>query len=129
MYRRSWCPRHSARSSTRRAVLVHIRHSTWGSPLLARIAPGRSVIFSADAAGALYACRWPLNIRELESALAAALAVTRDRMELQHLPTALRQSPAAPLDVSSLSTDDRAIRDALVAAIARHDGNLAAVAR
>jgi len=101
--------------------------------LLEWIAPGRHVTFSADAVSALYAYAWPLNIRELERALAAALAAPRDRIELMHLPAALRSRPAEEPRVASdevpLSVDDRAIRDGLVAAIARHGGNLAAVAR
>jgi transcriptional regulator with GAF, ATPase, and Fis domain len=98
--------------------------------LLDRIAPGREVAFSADAVAALYAYDWPLNIRELERALAAAVAVARDRIELQHLPAALQAQPAPEtVDESSLSTEDRTIRASLVAAIDRHGGNLAAVAR
>ena len=100
------------------------------STLLGRLAPDRSVAFSADAAGALYAYAWPLNIRELERALAAALAVTRERIDLEQLPAALRAPRGAtPIDPASLSADDRVIRDTLVAAIARHEGNLAAVSR
>ncbi len=100
------------------------------STLLGRAAPDRTVAFSADAVGALYAYRWPLNIRELERALAAALAVARDRIELHHLPASLRAPPATPaIDPGSLSPDVQSIRETLVAALARHDGILAAVAR
>ena len=101
--------------------------------LLDRIAPGRRVTFAADAVGALYACPWPLNIRELERALAAALAVARDRIELTHLPAALRSPPVEAagvgVDEATLSVEDRAIREGLIASVARHGGNLAAVAR
>ncbi len=98
--------------------------------LLDRAAPGRDVAFAADAVGALYAYGWPLNVRELERALAAAVAVARDRIELHHLPAALHAPAAvAAIDLSSLSDEDRAIRQSLVASVARHDGNLAAVAR
>jgi DNA-binding NtrC family response regulator len=100
--------------------------------LLHRLAPGRDVRFAADAVGALYAYSWPLNIRELERAIAAALAVARDRIELEHLPRALSKPPgteAAAVDVDALSPEDRALRESLVASIATHDGNLAAVAR
>ena len=89
----------------------------------------RDVTFAADAVAALYAYAWPLNIRELERALAAAAAVARDRIELAHLPPALRATPAAPPDPEELSPDDRALREQLVASIDRHAGNLAAVAR
>lgn len=91
------------------------------STLLAIVAPGRELAFAADAIAALYSYAWPLNIRELDRSLAAAAAVARDRIELAHLPPNVR-TPVAP------ETDD-GLRDVLVASIARHDGNLAAVAR
>ncbi len=122
--------------------------------LLGRLAPGREVRFSADAVAALYAYDWPLNIRELERALAAALAVAHDRIELRHLPPALRPPASASgidasqatitgpvvarlrsaavapgIDLAALSIADRAIHDQLVAALERHGWNLAAVAR
>jgi DNA-binding NtrC family response regulator len=103
--------------------------------LLERLAPGRDIAFAADAVAAIYAYRWPLNVRELERTLAAALAVARDRIELAHLPEAVRDpksaAGAAPakVDVESLSDEDRQLRDQLVDVIGRHDGNLAAVAR
>jgi transcriptional regulator of acetoin/glycerol metabolism len=95
--------------------------------LLDKLAPERDIAFSADAVIALYAHAWPLNIRELERALAAALAVARDRIELQHLPAALREPPAT--GPGELAGDDAALRERLAASIQRHDGNLAAVAR
>jgi DNA-binding NtrC family response regulator len=97
--------------------------------LLERLAAGPDIAFSADAAAALYAYDWPLNIRELERALAAALAVAKDRIELPHLPMALRQPAPADVDLSSLTAEDRVLREQLVAAIDRHSGNLAAVSR
>jgi len=100
--------------------------------LLDRHAPGRALALSADALAALYAHAWPLNIRELERALAAAVALARDRIELPHLPAGLSaRDPARTPEpaVDALSAADRALRDQLAAAIARHGGNLAAVAR
>jgi transcriptional regulator with GAF, ATPase, and Fis domain len=99
--------------------------------LLERIAPGRAIKFSGDAVAALYAYDWPRNIRELERALAAALAIATDRIELQHLPAPLREREVAlpAFDLSSLSPEDQKLRETLVAAIAKHDGNLAGVAR
>jgi DNA-binding NtrC family response regulator len=102
--------------------------------LLERLAPGRNVTFSADAVTALYAHDWPLNVHELERSLAAALAVARDRIELQHLPAAVGETEPldgrpASIDLSGLSPEDRALRDKLAACIASHRGNLASVAR
>ncbi len=98
--------------------------------LLARLAPGRAVTFAGDAVAALYAYAWPLNIREVERALAAALAMASDRIELRHLPGGL-QAPtraAAPVAIDPGLSDDE-LRVVLTASIERHDGNLAAVAR
>ena len=90
----------------------------------------RVLPFSADAVDAIYAHRWPLNIRELERSLAAATAVARDRIELEHLPPSVRgASIGAELDLDAMSDADRALREQLTAAIARHGGNLAAVAK
>ena len=104
--------------------------------LLDQLAPSRGVRFAIDAAAALYLYGWPLNVRELERSLAAAIAKSRDLIELHHLPAALagvaparRTRDSAELPVGNLSTEERQQRDALAAAIAKHDGNLAAVAR
>jgi DNA-binding NtrC family response regulator len=96
--------------------------------LLDRHAPGRDVAFSADAIAALYAYAWPLNVRELERTLAAALAVAKDRIELPHLPEAVRERRAAPAPAAPTGDDDQ-LKDRLTSAIAKHGGNLAAVAR
>jgi DNA-binding NtrC family response regulator len=103
--------------------------------LLDRLAGGREIAFVADTVAALYAHTWPLNIRELERALAAALAVARDRIEVDHLPAQLRAGDsakppaAAAVDPATLTADDRVLKDSLSAAIDKHAGNLAAVAR
>jgi len=102
--------------------------------LLDRLAPDRDIAFSADAVTALYTHDWPLNVRELERALAAALAVAGARIELNHLPAAVGETeplepPAVLVDTSTLSPEDRELRDKLVASIAKHQGNLAGVAR
>jgi transcriptional regulator with GAF, ATPase, and Fis domain len=94
--------------------------------LLDRIAPGRDIAFSADALAALYAHAWPMNIRELERALRAAVAVADDRIDLEHLPPAFAALPAPPKE---LDGDDEQVRQQLVAAMARHAGNISAVAR
>jgi DNA-binding NtrC family response regulator len=87
--------------------------------------------FLVDAVAALYAYDWPLNIRELERALAAATAVAHERIELSHLPAPLRTAVAEHqgVDEAALSEADRELRGRLSDAIARHRGNLAEVAR
>jgi len=93
--------------------------------LLDRVGARPDLTFSADAVMALYAHRWPLNIRELEHALITALAVAGDRIELEHLPATLQESLAA----KAMPASDAELRDVLVAALARHAGNVSAVAR
>ncbi|MEO8704470.1 MAG: sigma 54-interacting transcriptional regulator [Kofleriaceae bacterium] len=98
--------------------------------LLDRLAPGRAVTFSADALSALYIHDWPLNVRELERALIAALAVAQDRIEGHHLPAAVGATePLAPSVFREVAPEEKLLRDQLVAAISRHKGNLAGVAR
>jgi pSer/pThr/pTyr-binding forkhead associated (FHA) protein len=114
------------------------------------IPPEPAITFSVDALGALYAHDWPLDDRELDRTLTAALAVTDGRIEISHLPASVGDtesiddeeplaafgsnpvlpiSPAAPAPAPPLSEADRVLRDKLVEVIARHGGNLAAVAR
>jgi transcriptional regulator with PAS, ATPase and Fis domain len=101
-------------------------------PIAAKLLP-REVAFAADAVAALYAHGWPLNIRELERTLAAAAALAGDRIELEHLPAALRGDAGGDgeveVDPDTLTDDERALRELLREAIAKHTGNLAAVAK
>ena len=100
------------------------------SSLLRRHAPGRTVTFSAAAVAAVYAHDWPLNIRELERSLVAALAVATDRIELQHMPASVGSTEPLEQNVFREATkEERGLKDQLVAALARHDGNIAAVSR
>lgn len=68
-------------------------------PLLARAllermaTPGRHRTLGADAAQALAAYHWPGNVRQLENALARALAVgTGDEIALEDLPAEIRET-------------------------------------
>ena len=78
---------------------------------------------SSAAAWALCRYRWPLNIRELDQAIAAAAAVTQgDRIDLHQLPEQVAgRAPAAAVEAAR--------RDELLALLRDHRGNLAAVAR
>ena len=78
---------------------------------------------SSAAAWALCRHRWPLNIRELDQAIAAAAAVAQaDRIDLHHLPEQIAgRAPTA--------TVEAARRDELLSLLRDHRGNLAAVAR
>jgi sigma-54 dependent transcriptional regulator, acetoin dehydrogenase operon transcriptional activator AcoR len=97
---------------------------------LARLAPDRpDVTLAPDAVQAMLEYHWPLNIRELEHALGGALALARG------LPITRADLPRAVVDSSGdaepgpLSEADERQRTELVATLAQHKGNLAAVAR
>jgi DNA-binding NtrC family response regulator len=78
---------------------------------------------SSAAAWALCRHRWPLNIRELDQAIGAAVAVAQgERIDLQQLPEQVAgRAPAAAIEAAR--------RDELLALLRDHRGNLAAVAR
>ncbi len=79
---------------------------------------------SRDAARALFAYDWPLNIRELEQCISAALAIADEEIGLPHLRPPIQQA-GQPSSLKALAAD----RDVLVATIKQHRGNMAAVAR
>jgi DNA-binding NtrC family response regulator len=90
---------------------------------LARHASGRELGLSAAAAWAMCRHRWPLNIRELDQAIAAAAAVAReDRIGLDHLPDHIR-------DLAAAARPPGTRRDELLGLLRDYRGNLAAVAR
>ncbi len=102
------------------------------SALIDRLAPQRafSLQFGVAAARALFAYDWPLNVRELEKALEAALVLAGSGViELEHLPPSLRNpAPArrAPLEDDEVDAERKAELEAL---LRQHAGNVSAVAR
>jgi DNA-binding NtrC family response regulator len=84
---------------------------------------GHELGLSSAAAWSLCRHRWPLNIRELDQAIAAAAAVAPDgRIDLHQLPEQVAgRAPAAAVEAAR--------RDELLALLRDHRGNLAAVAR
>jgi transcriptional regulator of acetoin/glycerol metabolism len=90
---------------------------------------------------------WPLNVRELEKCLGAAVVLAGDgRIEAEHLPDGVRQAleldgdSSAPPDVQlpgegrlhparQLSPAEEQHRDELAALFREHGGNISAVAR
>ncbi|MFT3707050.1 MAG: sigma 54-interacting transcriptional regulator [Archangium sp.] len=102
--------------------------------LLSRYAPQRqfSIQFSIAAARAIFACDWPLNVRELEKALEAALVFAGGgTIELEHLPPSVRVPPSvrkAALNQDADEIDD-ARKTELIALLQKHQGNVSAVAR
>jgi transcriptional regulator with AAA-type ATPase domain len=94
------------------------------------------VAFTPEAARALILHRWPLNVRELEKCLSAAVVLARDGIVgLEHFPASVRHVPEASLPAtpvrSRLSAEEqqRHRHDKLVALLHEHDGNVTAVAR
>ena len=82
--------------------------------------------FTPEAARAMLAYGWPLNVRELEQALSSALALaTGNVIEARHLPREL----FAPRVLASAPPLEDPLRDRLVSLMQMHRGNVAAVAR
>ncbi|MBL8627568.1 MAG: sigma 54-interacting transcriptional regulator [Myxococcales bacterium] len=95
--------------------------------LLARRPGGAQATLSPAAARLLFAYAWPHNVRELEKTIASALALAPDRpIGVDDLPPAVRRGVVAP---PAPPEDDDALRARLVALLAEHQGNVAAVAR
>ena len=93
--------------------------------LLPRMTRERTVTFSRGAARALFLYDWPLNVRELEHTLAAALAITGgSEIAPAHLPEELR---VAIDDTGSLAVQRE--RERFVRLAHEHAGNVSAIAR
>ncbi len=99
--------------------------------LARRIAPEKAeaLKLTLPAARALFRHSWPLNVRELEKALAVAIALAPDGLiDLPHLPESLQGAPP-PASPPALEPDEARLRDELVALLKEHRGNVTAVAR
>jgi DNA-binding NtrC family response regulator len=99
--------------------------------LLRKLAPGRvDVSLQPEAAQALLEHDWPLNVRELEQALAGALALSAGgAIARAHLPRALRSDDRPLAPTRELTAEEQRHREELCALLTRHRGNLSAVAR
>ncbi len=100
------------------------------SRLLARLAPQKAarLSFEPEVVEALFRHDWPRNIRELEQALASALAVCHgETLTLGHLPLSLRALPAPGALPSADAHDAR--RKELLERLTEHRGNVSEVAR
>jgi DNA-binding NtrC family response regulator len=94
------------------------------------------VQLTLPAARALFAWRWPLNVRELEKALEAAVVLAQGKpVDLEHLPEALRgpgtvkDTPSRPPSRAGEDDDDAQLKARLEALLTTHGGNVSAVAR
>jgi sigma-54 dependent transcriptional regulator, acetoin dehydrogenase operon transcriptional activator AcoR len=103
--------------------------------LLSRHGSARPTI-TVDAMRVLLRHPWPLNVRELEHAMRAALALSPSRIDVPHLPPAVREPPdavgnaALPQRRQRMLTSEQLVRrDHLCALLEKHRGNISAVAR
>jgi transcriptional regulator with GAF, ATPase, and Fis domain len=116
--------------------------------LIRRHAPGRpeQVAFSCDAARALLRYHWPLNVRELEKCLMAALVLASDGpiqpTDLAgpvqaatalhgegHSSEAMTEPLAQQPSPLRLTERDRQQKETVVKMLKKHSGNITAVAR
>jgi transcriptional regulator with GAF, ATPase, and Fis domain len=82
-----------------------------------------SLTLGQAGARALFASRWPLNVRELERAVVAAAALSPEAQ------LDLRQALAAPAEGPAAAAGDEAdLRERLQALLTAHKGNVSAVA-
>jgi sigma-54 dependent transcriptional regulator, acetoin dehydrogenase operon transcriptional activator AcoR len=119
-----------------RLPLLQERMADFGvilADVLTQVAPDRAerLTFAPEAARALLAYAWPLNIRELHQAMASAVALAADDViGASHLPAELFAPPPPPsAPPSSPPSADDALRDRIVALLHEHKGNVTAVAR
>ena len=100
--------------------------------LLSRIAGPKHAGFDVEAGRMILEHDWPLNVRQLETTIAAASALAGDEpIALEHMPDTL-ETPArerARSQPAPLSPEDERVRDALVAALRDAGGNISATAR
>jgi len=90
-------------------------------------APSAPPMLSPAAHAALHAYSWPGNIRELQQALKLGVALAEDDcIELDHLPSALRNQAISPPVAQTLADQNK---QAIIVALRKHDGNLSAAAR
>lgn len=84
---------------------------------------GAARTISREAARALFAYDWPLNIRELEQCISAAVTIAESEIDLEHLRPPIRSAGQPPTVATTLD------RDTIIATIRRHRGNMTNVAR
>jgi len=120
---------------THRLPDLHARMADFGvilADVLAQVAGERAprLAFTPEAARALLAYTWPLNIRELRQAMASAVALAADgAIDVQHLPAEVTAAPPPPDSAAPSASADDALRDRVIALLHEHRGNVTAVSR
>jgi transcriptional regulator of acetoin/glycerol metabolism len=97
--------------------------------LLGKVARGRRMTLTWEAARALTRYAWPLNVRELEKCVTAALVLSDGAVDVAHLPPALTATAPPPPARTTLPPEDEARRTELEDLLRAEHGNVAAVAR
>ncbi len=99
--------------------------------LLPRMLEQRAdAVFQRPAARALFQHDWSLNIRELEQALRAAVALAdKGPVGIDHLPAAIRRAAPEVAGRRSTGAEDDELRVRLSRLLETHAGNVSAVAR
>jgi DNA-binding NtrC family response regulator len=121
-----------ARLSGLRAELPPLRERREDMGLIIAALVDDGVTLSREAARALMAYDWPLNIRELQKCLETAVALAGDGpIKLEHLPRAVQRAlePKEPDHEVALSPENEALRGRIISLLEKHDGNVSAVAR
>ncbi|HEY6177676.1 MAG TPA: sigma 54-interacting transcriptional regulator, partial [Kofleriaceae bacterium] len=93
--------------------------------LLPRLGAPERITLHRSAARAILRYGWPGNIRELEQALRAAIALAAGEIRHEHLADPIR-SQAAP-SLAGLRLEDRVLRDRVIELLAEHGGDVVAV--
>ena len=100
--------------------------------LLRRSLPAgaREPSLTPKAARALFHYDWPRNVRELEHSLALAVALSPERMDLEHLPPELQVEPAkrAPEPATPQASTQESQREELLTLLRKHRGNVSQIA-
>lgn len=98
--------------------------------MIAAFARDRNVRLTVEAARALVEYDWPLNIRELHQVLDVAVALAGDgEIEPGDLPETVTQRRFAAGALKREAQCPESLRAQLLAALARHHGNVSEVAR
>ncbi len=123
----------------RRDDVLRLARSVLGRATPARRSVALVELFSPDAAEALLLARWTFNVRELEQRmLLLSTLVPTGRIELSHLPAALRMALDVRVARTSISPEELALleipsdrtpsREELARVLARFGGNVSQTA-
>jgi DNA-binding NtrC family response regulator len=118
------------RGYTHRLPPLRERREDFGvvfADILERVAGERAgtLTVSREAARALLAYDWPLNIRELEQGMASAAALADRVIEPRHLPAEV----IAPKETTEGQPNNDELRERLISLLYGHRGNVTAVSR